>query len=171
MRDVQEGIQRASRRDDISFDCKLAVRVRDLRRGLLDIKPQVVHFSGHGSGADGIVLENDDGESIVVGTEALANLFALHRDNLQCVVLNACYSSEQAEAICQHIPIVIGMSNSVEDASALAFAVGFYDAIGAGRTYEEAFLHGRNAIELHGLPGHRSIDRRQPRRGISLPNG
>jgi hypothetical protein len=93
-------------------------------------------------------------QSILVETEALANLFALHRDNGQCVVLNACYSSEQAEAICQHIPFVIGMSNSVDAASALAFAVGFYDAIGAGRTYEEAFLHGRNAIELHGLPGH-----------------
>lgn len=42
----------------------------------------------------------------------------------------------------------------MEDASALAFAVGFYDAVGAGSDYESSFLHGRNAIELDGLPGH-----------------
>lgn len=154
MRDVQEGLERASRRDDIEFDCKFAVRVRDLRRSLLDIKPQIVHFSGHGSGTDGIVLENDKGESVLVGTDALANLFKLHMESVRCVVLNACYSKEQAEAICKHIPFVIGISNSIADDSAAAFAVGFYDAIGAGRTYEEAFSHGRNAIELLGLPGH-----------------
>jgi len=154
MRDVQEGLQRASQRDEIQFECKFAVRVRDLRRGLLDIKPHIVHFSGHGSGSDGIVLENDEGESVLVGRDALANLFALHKESVRCVVLNACYSKEQAEAICQHIPFVIGMSSSVDDASAAAFAVGFYDAIGAGRTYGEAFSHGKNAIELLGLPGY-----------------
>jgi hypothetical protein len=152
-RDIQEGIQRSNQRDDISLSCKFAVRVRDLSRSLLDTKPQIVHFSGHGSGADGIVLENNEGESVVVGTEALANLFALHQDNVQCVVLNACYSSEQAEAICKHIPFVIGMSSSVDDDAAIAFAVGFYDAIGAGHSYENAFLHARNTIELYGLPG------------------
>jgi hypothetical protein len=124
MRDVQEGLQRASQRDDIQFDCKFAVRVRDLRRSLLDIKPQIVHFSGHGSGTEGIVLENDEGESVLVGTDALANLFALHKENVRCVVLNACYSQEQAEAICKHIPFVVGMSNSIADDSAAAFAVG-----------------------------------------------
>jgi hypothetical protein len=152
MRDVQEGLQRASQRGDFQFHSTFAVRVRDLRRGLLDIKPQIVHFSGHGSGSDGIILENDEGESVLVGTDALANLFALHKTSVRCVVLNACYSREQAEAICQHIPVVIGMRNSVDDESAAAFAVGFYDAIGAGLTYEEAFSHGTNAIELLGLP-------------------
>jgi hypothetical protein len=153
MRDIEEGIHRASQREEIDFRAKLALRIRDLSRSLLDTNPQIVHFSGHGSGADGIVLENNEGDSVLVGTEALGNLFALHQETVQCVVLNACYSSEQAEAISRHIPFVVGMTNAIDDAAALAFAVGFYDAIGAGRAYEEAFLHGQNAIELHGLPG------------------
>ena len=99
-------------------------------RRLLDTRPHIVHFSGPGSGADGIVLEKGDGESVLVGTEALANLFALHQDNVQYVVLNACFSSQQAEAISTHIPFVIGMNNSVDNDAAIAFAVGFYDAIG-----------------------------------------
>ena len=153
MREIEEGIQRASQRDNIAFTAKLALRIRDLSRSLLDAKPQIVHFAGHGTGPDGIVLEGNDGESVLVGNEALANLFALHRNTVQCVVLNACYSSEQAEAISKHIPVVVGMTNVIDDDAAAVFAVGFYDAIGAGCSYEEAFLHGRNAIELHGLPG------------------
>jgi hypothetical protein len=153
MRDVEEGIRRSNNRYEFDFRSKFAVRVRDLSRGLLDNTPQIVHFSGHGAGKDGIVLETDDGESVLVGTEALANLFALHKKDVQCVPLNACLSTEQAEAIAQHIPFVIGMSSEVDDESAAAFALGFYDALGAGRSYDEAFLHGKNAIELRGLPG------------------
>jgi hypothetical protein len=153
MRDVEEGIRRSNNRYEFDFCSKFAVRVRDLSRGLLDNTPQIVHFSGHGAGKDGIVLETDDGESVLVGTEALANLFALHKKDVQCVLLNACLSTEQAEAIAQHIPFVIGMSSEVDDDSAAAFALGFYDALGAGRSYDEAFLHGKNAIELRGLPG------------------
>ena len=154
MREIQEGLTRSKQREEISFDCRLAVRVRDLRRSLLEVRPQIVHFSGHGAGIGGIVVENDEGECVLVGTDALANLFELHTGSVRCVVLNACYSSEQAMAISRHIPIVIGMSDSVADVSAMAFAVGFYDAVGAGEDYASSFRHGRNAIELDGLPGH-----------------
>ena len=154
IREIRDGLTRSKQRDSISFDCRLATRVRDLRVSLLEARPDIVHFSGHGAGQGGIVLETEEGESILVGTEALANLFELHTLSVKCVVLNACFSSEQATAISKHIPFVIGMSDSVADASALAFAVGFYDAIGAGETYEASFKHGKNAIELDGLPGH-----------------
>ena len=150
-RDIEEGLERSTQRERIAFDCKFAVRIRDLRRSLLDSHPQVVHFSGHGDGPEGIILEDDQGESVSVETLALANLFELHKANVECVVLNACYSEEQAQAIAQHIPVVIGMADSVADETARVFAVAFYDALGAGTTYEEAFLHGRNAIELHAL--------------------
>ncbi len=155
LREIEEGLRRANQRDSISFICKLAVRAQDLRRGLLDSSPHIVHFSGHGSGSKGIVLEDDQGDSVSVATQALANLFALHRETVHCVILNACYSSVQAEAIAQHIPYVIGMDSSVDDQSALVFAVGFYDALGAGRGIESCFDHGCNAIELAGLPGHK----------------
>ena len=58
----------------------------------------------------------------------------------------------QADAIAQHIPYVVGMSNVIGDTAAIQFAVGFYDAIGAGRSYEEAFAFGRSAINLSGIP-------------------
>ena len=57
--------------------------------------------------------EDDEGESVYVETQALANLFELHKGNVECVLLNACYSEEQAQAIAKHIPVVIGMADSV----------------------------------------------------------
>ena len=60
----------------------------------------------------------------------------------------------QARAIADHIPYVVGMTRAIGDEAAIKFAVGFYDALGAGRSYEDAFLFGRNAIRLHSIPEH-----------------
>ena len=66
------------------------------------------------------------------------------------MLLNACYSEAQATAIAKRIPYVIGMKAEIADDIALEFAVGFYDALGAGRSVEQAFEFGYNAIELLG---------------------
>jgi hypothetical protein len=99
-------------------------------------------------------VENDQGEASEVPIEALAELFELCAGQIECVVLNACYSEAQADAIARYIPYVIGMGASVSDDAALEFAIGFYDALGAGRSVEEAFRFGRNAIALKGIPEH-----------------
>ena len=92
------------------------------------------------------------GEAYRVPNEALAGLFALCAGHVECVLLNACYSDVQADAIAKHIPYVIGMTASISDDGALQFAVGFYDALGAGKSIEEAFRFGCNAIALQGIP-------------------
>jgi hypothetical protein len=117
----------------------------------LDENPQIVHFSGHGE-TDGLVLANESGEVQLVPPEALSDLFRLSANKIECVLLNACYSASQAEAISQHINYVIGMNKDIGDRAAIEFAVGFYDALGAGRTYGEAYEFGCNAIELQGIP-------------------
>jgi hypothetical protein len=127
------------------------VRVDDLRRGLLDHSPRYVHFAGHGEGANGILVENDQGEAVEIPNDALAGLFELSAESVDCVLLNTCCSEVQADAIVKHIPYVIGMRDSISDDAALAFAVGFYDALGARRSVEEAFKFGCNAIALKGI--------------------
>src|SRR5207244_6280863 len=47
---------------------------------------------------------------------------------------------------------VVGMNAAISDAAAIEFAVGFYDALGAGKSIEEAFRFGRNAIALKAIP-------------------
>jgi hypothetical protein len=56
--------------------------------------------------------------------------------------------------VAQHIPYVIGMNQAIGDRAALEFAVGFYDALGAGRSVEFAYNLGCSAIQLAGIAEH-----------------
>jgi hypothetical protein len=150
-REINEGLRRSSERDRFTLKSSFAVRVDDLRRNLLDHSPQIVHFAGH-DGSGGILVEDDQGLAFQVANDALVGLFELCAGQIECVILNACYSDVQAEAIAKHIPYVIGMRAAVSDSAAIAFAVGFYDALGAGKSIEEAFGFGCNAVALKGIP-------------------
>ncbi|PMB21346.1 CHAT domain-containing protein, partial [Fischerella thermalis] len=110
VREIEAGLQRSKGRDQFEIICKWAVRTDDLRRALLDYEPQIVHFSGHGAGAQGLALENNAGEMQLVSTESLARLFKFFQDKVECVFFNACYSEAQAQAIHQHINYVTGMN-------------------------------------------------------------
>ena len=57
----------------------------------------------------------------------------------------------QANAIVKHIDYVVGQ-RAIGDEAAIKFAVGFYDALAAGKDYEKAFKFGCNAIDLKGIP-------------------
>jgi AAA-like domain/TIR domain/CHAT domain len=151
VREIEEGLQRSRRRDQFEIISRWAVRPDDLRRALLDHEPQIVHFSGHGAGTDGLVLENTAGQMKLVSTQSLARLFKLFQNKVECVLLNACYSGTQAAAIHEHIDCVIGMNQAIGDQAAIQFAVGFYDGLGAGRSYQEAFEFGLVALDLEGI--------------------
>jgi WD40 repeat protein/energy-coupling factor transporter ATP-binding protein EcfA2 len=153
VREIEDGLRRSQYREKFTLKQSWAVRPDDLRRALLDLNPQIIHFCGHGSGEEGLVLENELGEYQLVPTQALANLFKRFADRgLECVVFNACYSEMQANAISEHIDYVVGMNNKIGDDAAIKFAVGFYDEIGAGWSYEDAYNGGCDAIALQGIP-------------------
>jgi hypothetical protein len=81
-------------------------------------------------------------------------LFKQFTDQVECVILNACFSETQAKAIAEHIKYVVGMNQAIGDKAAIAFAIGFYQALGAGRTIEEAFRLGCVQIQLQNIPEH-----------------
>ncbi len=151
IREIDLGLQRSQKRERFVLKQQWAVRPRDIYRSILDFRPQIIHFCGHGSGNEGLVFEDESGETKLVSTEALANLFQLFSPQVECVLLNACYSEIQAQAISQQIDYVIGMKQGIEDKAAINFAVGFYDALGAGESYEFAFNLGCRAIEIAGM--------------------
>ncbi|MBE9100250.1 CHAT domain-containing protein [Vacuolonema iberomarrocanum] len=151
VRRIEEAFQRSRYRDRFQIITKLAVRTSDLRRALLDHRPHIVQFSGHGTGEHGLFLEDDTGEAQLVGTDALASLFgSFEASRVECVLLNACYSEMQATAIHQFVDCVIGMNQPIGDKVAVQFSEGFYDALGAGSDYEEAYKIGCSAIALEG---------------------
>lgn len=154
IREIDVGLQRAKKRELFDLKQRWAVRIQDVYQALLDLKPQIVHFSGHGVGDDGLALEDEAGNLKLVDTEALAKLFELFSTTIECVVLNACYSEIQAEASAKHIPYVIGMNKAIGDKTAVKFSTGFYNALGAGESVEFAYKLGCNIIQLDGITEH-----------------
>ncbi|ESA32862.1 adenylate guanylate cyclase [Leptolyngbya sp. Heron Island J] len=152
VREIDEALRIAKNRDCFNLEQKWAVRPRDMQRALLDFEPNIVHFSGHGTGEDGLVMEDATGQTKLVSTEALASLFELYAGAVDCVLLNACYSEVQATAIAEHVPYVIGMNKAIGDKAALEFAIGFYDALGSGCSIERAFKLARVSILMAGIP-------------------
>ena len=136
-KEIEEGLRRSKLRDKFQFAQKWAVSSRTLRQALLDENPDIVHFSGHGR-SQGLVIVDDAGQPKPATGEALAGLFAFF-PSIKCVLLNACYAEKQATAIVQHIDYVIGMKNTILDDAAKAFSSGFYDALGSGRNFKDAF--------------------------------
>ena len=121
---------------------------------MLEVNPHIVHFAGHGAGEEGLIFENDAGQPKFITKEAIAGLFNLFSDQVECVLLNGCYSENQAVTIAKDIPYVIGMRQAIGDKAAISFAVGFYDALGAGRPFDFAYRLGCNAIQMEGISEH-----------------
>ncbi len=160
VRDIEQGLQLAAQRDNFILQQKWAVRSRDIRLAVLDFRPNIIHFSGHGSETEGLSFEDEVGKEKFVTAEALGGLFQLFANHVECVLLNACYSEVQANAIAQHIDYVIGMNEAIADKAALEFSVGFYDALAryeeqydGDSTIEFAFNVACSSISLAGVSG------------------
>lgn len=154
VREIQEKLQLAKTRDNFVLYQRFSVRPVDISQALLDLNPQIVHFSGHGTATGEICVEDQLGKMHPVQPEALAALFEQFINQVNCVILNACYSETQARAIAKHIDHVIGTSKTIGDRAAIAFSVGFYQALGAGRSIEDAYKFGCAQIQLQGIPEH-----------------
>ena len=98
-REIQEKLQLAKLREHFELHQRLSVRPVDISQALLDLQPQIVHFSGHGHADGSLCFENQMGESHPIQPDALAALFEQFAVQVGCVVLNACYSEVQANAM------------------------------------------------------------------------
>lgn len=149
VREMTEGLWRSKDRSSFKLEQRWAVRPSDLQRALQDLEPHIVHFSGHGVGENGVQLENSSGNAISIPSLLLSQLFSLF-PKIECVVLNACYSEIQASAIVEHIECVIGMDARIGDQHAIRFAISFYDAVCAGKTYQHAFEVANVIMQMDG---------------------
>jgi hypothetical protein len=151
-REIDQKIRAADYRDALELITKWATRPDDLLQYLNEHRPHVVHFSGHGSSTEGIILQDVQRRSKPVSKAALKQLFTTLKDNIRVVVLSACYSRPQAEAIVEVIDCAIGMRKAIGDKAAMTFAASFYRAIGFGRSVQEAFDQGKTALMLEAIP-------------------
>jgi len=153
VRQIEDRLKQSKQRDSFKLVQKWAVDITSLQSALLEESPNIVHFSGHGSHVGRIILEDVTGNGKEIPSKALGNFFRLFKDHINCVILNACYSRDQAMEISKHIPFVIGMKTAVLDKAAIVFSSAFYNALGNGRDVEFAFELAKNSIEMFDIKG------------------
>lgn len=151
-RAILQKVRAAEHRDALHFVPRLAARPDDLLQAMNEVRPDAVHFSGHG-GSGGVVLVGEDGGPHPVDAKALAMLFRAAGEGVRLVVLSACKSDGVAQVLAQVVGCAVGMHGEMPDDSALAFNASFYRAIAFGRSVRDAFEQGRTAVALEGLDG------------------
>lgn len=139
LRKIKDSLAASTYRNKFSLVSESAIRVPTMTKAFQQQRPEIVHFAGHGIGEEGIIVENDVGDIVKFPTSGLDLLFKLFSKQVKCVVLNACYSKEQAEVISQHGIYVIGMNKAIGDKAALDFSVGFYQSLGEGNSFQFAY--------------------------------
>jgi len=181
IRAITAQIRSADHRDAIELISAWAVRPDDIQLLLLQHKPHVVHFSGHGMGStptgatapntattrrdmtvsqivrvEDLMLVGEHREAQPMSKEALVHVFSVLTDNVHLVLLSACHSEPIAQALAEVIPCTIGMSGAITDDAAMAFATVFYRGLGFGRNIQEAFELGKSALMSLQAPEHQA---------------
>ena len=150
-REIQERIRRSEYRDTITFVSRWAVRTGDIIEAINEVKPDIIHFSGHGNEDGDLVFENEYGEPKLVKKEAMTSAISTVSDRVRFMFFNACFSAEQAESIVEHIDAAIGMTDSIGDLAAVAFASQFYSSVGYGNSVRIAFEQAKANLMLEGI--------------------
>jgi hypothetical protein len=186
-REIEQEVRLGSFRDAVELVMVPGARPVDLLRKLNECRPQVVHFSSHGSpekllfeaeggqegdsnrlgtstrsteGRDMTTVGRDEGERAEssqvaphpVSRAALVEvLSACDEGELRLVVLNACDTRPQAEALTEVVDCVVSMSREITDRAAIRFAASFYGALAFGRSVQRAFDQGRARLRAEGL--------------------
>jgi CHAT domain len=147
VREIQHRVRESAHRDQVDFEWRPAARVTDLMQMLLEVRPHIVHFSGHGS-QGALAFEDADGMTKPLTNDQLAALLHATSDRIRLAVFNSCDSAEQAQYATLHLDAAIGMNEPVEDEAAKVFAGQFYNSLGFGQSLAQAFEQAHVHVEL-----------------------
>lgn len=156
IRAITEKVRASEYRDSVELLSRWAVRPMDLLQALNEHRPHVVHFSGHGSSTDEVILLDSDGNAKFVSKEAIVATMSTLAENIRVVVFGSCFSTGQAEAVTQYVDVAIGMNAEIGDEAARVFSAQFYSAIGFGCSVRQAFDQAIAALMLQGIPEDRT---------------
>ena len=134
--------------EGFDFESKFSISIKEMNMEVVSKEPVIIHFSGHGLSGDetdediinemgvtmdndtGLVFHNDEknGTDILSAAKCERIFHALKAmvPSIKIVVLNACYSEEQAIAISKNDIYTIGTNNTILNKVATAFSQGFY---------------------------------------------
>ncbi|MCW0219076.1 MAG: tetratricopeptide repeat protein, partial [Prosthecobacter sp.] len=144
----------------IHLDIAESGTFEELRNLISELKPHVVHLSGHGvvEGDEGyFTFEDERGDSDSRDATSMAQLLFANRD-LHAVFVSGCQTAVAAGAgMCQaltasgHVPVALGWGASVSDHLATEFARVFYHELAAGRSLDASLATARQELFAQSL--------------------
>lgn len=148
VRQVQQALRGAKYRDRIEIELRPAATFQDLLDGLNDVRPHIVHFSGH-SGERSVQFDHGEitqNQGDIVDFALLVQALAATDQPPELLVLNSCDSLEGVSVVLPAVPVIIGMSDAVPDTAAIVFSQQFYAAIASGQSVGAALRQGKVKI-------------------------
>jgi hypothetical protein len=117
-----------------------------------------VHFSGHGSKGQRILLNGTDGRAQALDQQGLKEVFAFYNKHVRLVLLNACFTKTQARLISDVVDYSIGTDRPIGDKVSVAFAGAFYRALAFGKSIRDAFRSAKVELDLTSMAQSRGIE-------------
>jgi len=122
-------------RDKFQFIHILGITKDHFLDDLEHYRPNILHFSGHGTESSSLVFQDGD----ELSSEQLEKTFQSLPFKISVVFLNACYSKHQARSISKYVDYIIGMKKAVSDEAAIIFSSKFYKSLLKNINYKEAY--------------------------------
>ncbi|HZL22523.1 MAG TPA: CHAT domain-containing protein [Nitrososphaeraceae archaeon] len=122
-------------RDKFQFFHSLGITKDHFLDDLERYRPNILHFSGHGTEYSSLVFQDGD----ELSSEQLEKTFQSLPFKISVVFLNACYSKQQARSISKYVDYIIGMKKAVSDEAAIIFSSKFYKSLLKNINYKEAY--------------------------------
>lgn len=134
---IAEKLSEPETRKKFELIPRFGISPENMLDAINDYPPAVVHFVGHGLESDpdtrlggGLYFFSDDKQRAQLADAAiLSAMFRRIKRNhpqLAVILLNACYSEAQAQAISSHGIFTIGSNDELPSEAARLFAAGFY---------------------------------------------
>ncbi|HEY6806883.1 MAG TPA: CHAT domain-containing protein [Pyrinomonadaceae bacterium] len=156
-RAVFDGLQAGPYRDNFEWHNHSATQPVDLQRLLMIHQPHIVHFCGHGSKSQRIILGGSAGKGRSIDIDGLRRVLALYGHHVNLVVLNACFTAKHAVSASKVINYSIGTENSIGDKASVSFSHALYRALSFGRSVKEAFESAQAELALARVQRSRGI--------------
>jgi len=133
---------------------------KEIRDALLQQKPDIIQFVGHGIYKDGrgylALVDDQTGKTWLVDDERFANLYLGHDDHLGLICLATCESAKSddpqgflgiaPQLVQRGIPAVVAMQYKIYIDTAKVFLEDFYTSVAAHKSIDWAVQSARNAI-------------------------
>jgi hypothetical protein len=117
----------------------------ELHIALLTVRPGILHFQGHGT-REGLAFADMLNSTETIDWQAMMSTLQ-SCDTLTCVVLNACESHVHAQVGPQRFHLITTPGGVGAEATRI-FTQGFYAALVAGRSVEQAYGDGCNLLHI-----------------------